>query len=202
MKKFWNRRFGKPLTISVIIAGLSIIVLNLNSLFQPVHIAHHSSSLLNTKHPLVTDPVSKASPDYLSFVVPEKDFTITEHAHQGMATWIMPVKPPLTSGTEVVLWGWPNATLATYRHQSPQILGKTTVKRDSRTLSIIFALPRSWPSVHEVFQMEVIEPNHPNLKSPPYGQLPEVPWAALLPFIVLAGFGFKFYHNGKKSPSA
>ncbi|WP_053959597.1 hypothetical protein [Sulfobacillus thermosulfidooxidans] len=199
MKKIWNHRVGKSLTISVVIAGISVVVLNLGSLLEGVHKAHSTSVPSRNVHLLSVHQFSKASTDYLSVVVPEKDFTITEHGHQGMATWIAPARWQLSSGTQVVLWGWPNQTLTTFSHYAPEILGKTTIHGPSRTIRIIFTLPPSWPDVHEVFQMKVTSPYFASLKSPPYGQLPEVPWAALLPFIALSGFGIAFYHN-KKSP--
>ena len=114
------------------------------------------------------------------------DFTITVLASgQLQAIWIP--KPPVTgNGETVTLYEWINPTDVTLKG----VAGGTMIPIGNPTLTNgsykeTFPKPDGWGTQYEVFQM-VVEKGK---SSPPFGQLPEVPWAAALPLLMVLPWG-------------
>ena len=114
------------------------------------------------------------------------------------ATWTWPAanhglgSTPTPNGP-VTLYGWPDATAPGAYTARFVLPGQINAAPPSTTsVTIDFTKPPNWPDVHEEFQMTAQggPPSQPfQFDSAPFGQLPEVPWAAALPLLMVLPWG-------------
>ena len=124
--------------------------------------------------------------------------TVGAPAGDVAATWTWPAAnhglgaTPTPSGP-VTLYGWPGATApGTYAASFVLGTGQITPGPSTTSVTIDFTKLTNWPDVHEEFQMTTQggPPSQPfQFDSAPFGQLPEVPWAAALPLLMVLPWG-------------
>ncbi|POB10234.1 hypothetical protein [Sulfobacillus sp. hq2] len=138
--------------------------------------------------------------------------TITSQgASQLKATWTIPQGTSLPPGT-LTLYGWPNQTTPgsytsnyVIKTQNGSLMPDVTTQpgtplpsQPPTQLSLFFPAPHGWPNIHETFQMTYSSnAQGPAANSPvvsynslPFSQLPEVPWAAALPLLMVSPWLF------------
>lgn len=192
VKNFRVKPLWKVLRISLVIVGGSLLLASFGTFFHTGG-ASHALALSHTEsNHRGGAPNLSALVGYSSQGMQSQLLAIQVKNHRGIASWTMPRRDP---GISVVLYGWPNSTSKNYRDQAPVILGSTTAG-NSRTVTITFPLPTTWPDVHEVFQMRT--GNTLEFRMEPLAQLPEVPWAALLPLLFLGGLGAKVLQSQQR----